>query len=396
MASSAERSAIRRLPWLAVLVGLAIAAPPPLLTWLASWRGLGEQAQTLARAVATDLTTAQRNEPRLWRYAVPKQVARTLRGPAAIGVRDVEVLSCDGSPLHRSARDLTGSIGPAAFAAVGGTVALGWVRVEVDGGPAVRMTGTVAVFAAALALAAVALLWFGPFARIRAEAEARAVEVAAAVAQVRALGRASLGAVEAERNRIARDLHDDLGQQLTAVRLALEAEPADPAALERARRRVDEANAAMRAVVADLRPAGLHEDRVAGTLAAACARHEEATGVAVVFRHDGEEWHDAVVAAALLRVLREALHNASRHGGAGEIAVRLRTDAEGIELTVHDDGSGASASFNPFIMGRGLSGLRERLALLGGSLGFDARPGHGVRIVTHLPAAALAPREGSR
>lgn len=395
MPPSTEPSAVRRLPWLAVLVGLAIAVPPPLLTWAASWRGLSDQAQSLAFAVATDLETARRNEPRLWRYAAPKQVARTMRGPAAVGVRSVEVLACDGSSLHGTSRAEGGRVGPAAFAAVGAPAALGWVRVELDGTPALRMSGTVAVFAAILALLAVALLWFGPFAQIREEATARAAEVEAAVAQVRALGRASLRAVEAERNRIARDLHDDLGQQLTAMRLSLEGDPPDPVAVAQARDRLDEANSAMRAVVADLRPAGLSEDRVAGTLDAACSRFEEAHGVAVVFRHDGPELHDAVIAAALLRVLREALHNARRHGDAEEIAVRLAIDADELRLAIHDDGSGLPPGVEPLALGRGLAGLRQRLGLLGGELTLASRDGDGVRVLARLPAAAWA-THGSR
>ena len=386
-ANKAHQASRRALARLAVAVGLVVAAPPPLLTWWTGQRGLQQRAVGHARAVAAVLQRAAAGEPHLWRYGAGKTVARQLGSPALTGVASAQLLGCDGKPFggKRLATVGGGGRGPAAYAAVGATaLPVAFIRIEMDGGPLRLAVAQVAALSAAGGTALALLLWLGPFAAIGRAAQRRRAQVAAAEARLRGLGRSSLATVEAERARIARDLHDDLGQLLTALRLQIDAAIArnDASSLSAARARVEEATDGLRRVVADLRPAGVDDDDIAATLQAACSRAEVDLALIVGFRSEGDAGADPVAAAALLRVLREALHNAVRHGAASEVSVRLRTGDDGWTLEITDDGGGfapAQATLG------GRQWLHERLALLGGSLDIRSSKGAGATLCARLP-----------
>jgi signal transduction histidine kinase len=185
----------------------------------------------------------------------------------------------------------------------------------------------------------------------------------------------------AERNRLARDIHDSLGHHLTAISIQLEKatafadRDADVAgqALADARRSVGRALQEVRSSV--------------GTLRAEQVRLVDAlTGLnGVEVRVEGEERDtDQATVTALYRAAQEAVTNARRHGRADQVTVVVTFGASDTRLVVTDDGRGFDVAAPH--EGFGLLGLRERAALLGGTVTVDSAPGAGTRVAVILPA----------
>ena len=196
-------------------------------------------------------------------------------------------------------------------------------------------------------------------------------------------------AQEEERRRIARELHDETGQSLTALLVGLrtiEGSQTTAQAVELAQR-LRETTAQTLIDVGRLWR-GLHPGVLDDLgLAAAVTRHAEefaqAHGVAVNVQTEGlDDGLSPLLQATLYRVLQEALTNVARHAGARSVNVRLVRGAGAVELRVQDDGAG----FKPGNSGRlGLRGMRERAALLGGSVEVGSEPGAGTTITAHIP-----------
>lgn len=194
---------------------------------------------------------------------------------------------------------------------------------------------------------------------------------------------------DAERLRMARELHDVAGHNLTALRLNLRALAADPALASRGELQTAHAAAArlmddIRGVVNALRDArGLDIATALQALAAPLPRPRLQLDIDAGVRID-----DAAIAETLLRTVQEALTNAARHGDAATLQVRLLRGDDGLHLRIHDDARGHRAQ-TPLREGNGLTGMRERIAALGGRVAI-ARDGGGVRIDAVLPAGAPA------
>jgi two-component system NarL family sensor kinase len=192
-----------------------------------------------------------------------------------------------------------------------------------------------------------------------------------------------------ERNRLAREIHDTIAQDLTAIAFQLEAAEAllgrqgDP---ERVRRSVSTAlgltrkglEEARRSVL-DLRAAPLEGRTLPAALAAlaaeAGATFEPSPAVVPL---------PPAVEVGLYRIAQEAIQNALRHAEAAHISLRLETSPERARLTVQDDGKGfpeGTASSGRF----GLVGMRERARLLGGSFQIESSPGAGTRVTVEVP-----------
>lgn len=192
-----------------------------------------------------------------------------------------------------------------------------------------------------------------------------------------------------ERNRLAREIHDTIAQDLSAIAFQLEAaealltQQADP---ERARRSVSAAlgltrkglEEARRSVL-DLRAAPLEGRTLPAALAALAQEAAvtfEAPAVAVPL--------PPAVEVGLYRIAQEALQNAQRHAGAARVVLRLEVSPESARLTVQDDGKGfpeGAADASRF----GLVGMRERARLLGGTFQVESSPGAGTRITAEVP-----------
>ncbi len=198
-------------------------------------------------------------------------------------------------------------------------------------------------------------------------------------------------AVAEERLRIARDLHDSLGHTIAVISVqtsvATEAIDDDPAAVRAALATIrlagDEASRELRTTLGLLttddsrKPVG--SLRHLDTLVAATAE----SGLTVHVRTEGTPGQlPMVVDTAAYRIVQEALTNSLRHARAGNAEVLLRYAPDRLEVHVTDDGVGATVT-----EGRGLAGMRQRVALLGGRVEFSSRPGAGFRVDASLPVA---------
>jgi signal transduction histidine kinase len=217
-----------------------------------------------------------------------------------------------------------------------------------------------------------------------------ALEVARARERATAEGfRRAVQAQESERARIARELHDEAGQVLTAVALHLrvledtEKDPAHRAALVELRQVVSDAVGNLHDLITHLRPAALREHGLAAAITQQAGTVAAATGVPV-------EVDLASLPAGLpeeleigvFRVVQEALVNVARHSGAAAASVSATVDGHRLRVVVEDDGRGFERDAPT---GRhGLTGMRERVALLGGRLTVDSAPGAGTAVIVDV------------
>jgi signal transduction histidine kinase len=203
-------------------------------------------------------------------------------------------------------------------------------------------------------------------------------------------------AVSAERNRIARDLHDNLEQQLAGVALQLDGaeetirqDPAEASdAVRLARRMLRHTQAEARRSVWDLRSQVLELQGLPAALEALAESTRSRSGLAITTQILGENSSlPAVVEFQILRVAQEALANALKHSGAKRIVISLEFNAENICLRVSDDGRGLTPDkltheVEPHF---GVLGMQERAARLGGQLAIVGAPGAGCVVTLTLP-----------
>jgi PAS domain S-box-containing protein len=208
------------------------------------------------------------------------------------------------------------------------------------------------------------------------------------------VSRRLIEAQEAERARIARDLHDDIGQRLALLSLRLErlrSVPWDsPAAI---RSGIDALLNQTAEIAVDVGALShdLHSSRLQllGVVAAIEGFCTETTGqrkVTIDFTHEGVP--DDVspdVGLCLFRVLQEALRNAERHSQVRSFTVHLRATPDAIGLTVRDAGCGFDVQAVSQRGGLGLTSMRERLKVVGGDLMIDSQPARGTTIVARVP-----------
>ncbi len=203
--------------------------------------------------------------------------------------------------------------------------------------------------------------------------------------------RQALAALE-ERNRLARDLHDAVKQQVFAAGMQLAAArrllPQQPEAAQDAVAQADtlirQAQQELTALIQELRPAALQNKGLAATLREHLEAWSRQTGIAADFRVQGEQRLPLETAQALLRVAQEALANTAKHSQARQVRVCLRWRGESVQLTIEDDGQG----FDPATArghGLGLTSMAERVQSLGGRLEIIAAPGRGTRIEATIP-----------
>jgi signal transduction histidine kinase len=198
---------------------------------------------------------------------------------------------------------------------------------------------------------------------------------------------------EGERRRWAQELHDDALQGLAAIRISLatamqartpdRAERIEEAAeetLERLERQINE----LSRLINDLRPAPLERLGLAGALEALAEEWGQRGAFEVdteidleAKRISGEEER------AVYRLVQEALTNVIKHASAGKATVRVEVVDEGIGVAVEDDGDGFDV--DSLEAGRGLQGMRERIALLGGEIDIRSERGGGTRISARIP-----------
>ncbi len=201
---------------------------------------------------------------------------------------------------------------------------------------------------------------------------------------------------EEERNRIARELHDELGGALTALKMELAgltrparapgAPAVDPERLSAMHALIDNTVDLVRRIAADLRPSLLDNLGLPATVEWQLEEFERATGIQTYFTHAGQpELLDDDRAVGLYRVLREALTNIARHAHARQLWVSLEHTPAAARLTVRDDGCGFDPAQLAASRSLGLVGMRERVMLLGGRLTVESQPGQGTRLLAEVP-----------
>ena len=232
---------------------------------------------------------------------------------------------------------------------------------------------------------------------IRAAEEARA-DAETSAAELRALARRLSEIREEERRTIARELHDQVGQALTALKLDLAGVrgqiPTGPGGegasrLATMEALLDETLETTRRLSAMLRPSILDDLGLAAAIRWQAAEFTQRTGVPCETRVPEEQAALAPsVALALFRILQEALTNVARHAAARHVVVELLREREAAALVISDDGRGLAALEASGRRSLGLMGMRERAAALGGEIEISGAPGRGTTVRARIPAGA--------
>jgi two-component system, NarL family, sensor histidine kinase UhpB len=203
-------------------------------------------------------------------------------------------------------------------------------------------------------------------------------------------GRLVLRAQEEERKRVARDLHDEVNQALTAILLRLQAlmqdapSPEVERELSELKRLVNQAMEELLQLARQLRPTALDDHGLMPALEGQVRRFGEQHGIEATLRTAGKA--DTLgddQQLVVYRVAQEALANVARHASASRVDVDLTTRDGGIDLCVRDDGRGFDSTLPP--SGLGLNGMAERARLVGGELSVYSSAGRGTTVTLHVP-----------
>ena len=415
-----------RLLALASLVAAAVSLSAPAAYLDVRMHELRTQAEATGRAVAGIISREASLQPTLWQYDTLKLVEHVRAHEQQTGVERIELATTEGRRLGlgagadlvqlRSADVLWGS---APLLVHGERVGAVWVAVAARDARRTALLllapfsllGVVLaalIYAIPLRAAGRAELRIGALVaeldRSRAELQgrgedlerevrARSSELSGAYeelqrkeARLRELSSRTAVLEEDERRAIARELHDSVGQALTAIRLHLqilgETMPAeDPRRILVAQTTAmtDQTLDEIRRAVRMLRPAILHELGLAEAVERYCDDFAERSRLEVRRTIDaGRAPLSAAVEGACYRIVQETLTNVARHASARSVSVRMEPSEGHLLLEIEDDGHGF-AMHEP-TEGRGLTGMRERTELLGGSLQVSSTPGSGTRV----------------
>lgn len=210
------------------------------------------------------------------------------------------------------------------------------------------------------------------------------------------LFRMVVAAQEAERQRIARDLHDETGQSLTAIGMGLrglsdelKGKRGQSGTLGQLQTLTSDALRELQRIIADLRPAHLDELGLSSTLRWYTNRLHEMTNLAIKLDILGEEHNmDETVKITVFRIVQEALNNIVKHSKATGVNIWLDYRERSVHILVRDNGVGFDKETVQNRGGRvslGLAGMGERAALLGGSVEVRSRPGYGTEVEAAIP-----------
>jgi PAS domain S-box-containing protein len=213
---------------------------------------------------------------------------------------------------------------------------------------------------------------------------------------------------EEEKTRIAREIHDDLGGTLTALKMdayllveKLSGNEQTAQLLEHVEtmtQLIDNAVGVTRRVISDLHPTIIDDLGLVAALKWQCGQFHKRTGIACEVScaedKDDERKLDKTSAINLFRIVQEALTNVSQHSGASRVNVEYHQGDEEIILSISDNGHGLPAGHIIAQTSYGMRGMRERVAQLNGQILFDSPPDGGLRVTVILPVAAGHIKEG--
>lgn len=252
-----------------------------------------------------------------------------------------------------------------------------------------------------------------------AERERLLKQVSAGRAKLQVLSRRLVEAQETERRSLARELHDEIGQSLTGLKLMLEMNSraqsvlqTDPFALdasvaplfdlqppklETAIELVNDLMNQVRELSLTLRPTMLDDFGLLSALLWHFERYEVQTRVKVFFKHTNlENRFSPAVETAAYRIVQEALTNVARHARISEVNVQLSADEDILSLEIRDAGAGFDTKNDTVLKSSGLTGMRERALLLQGQLEICSEPGAGTIVAGELPLHAETVEEIER
>ncbi len=257
-------------------------------------------------------------------------------------------------------------------------------------------TGTIVAFALGLLLAASTVVYVSHLER---RAEEKYQESLVSHRELKELSKRLVDAQEQERRAISRDLHDQIGQSLSALLMdvqgLVEASPNGGVfrdGLQKIKLLAENCVTEVRNMALLLRPSMLDDLGLIAALEWQGREVSKRTGLAIEivdqhFADDLPEDHKTCI----YRIVQEALHNCARHAHARKVRVMLQEHSNHLILTIEDDGVGFDARRQ---RGMGLLGVQERIARLGGSFKLESTPGHGTQLRADIPlTAAFTPYE---
>lgn len=229
------------------------------------------------------------------------------------------------------------------------------------------------------------------------------IEIKSSQEQLRELSSHIQDVREQERLNIAREVHDDLGSTLTAIKLdvawlygRLNSQNPDLAAKAKSiEALVDKCAVAASNISRSLRPSVLDSFGIIAAIEMEAEEFERRTGISCAFNHADENALpnqdislDPDTSIALFRIFQEALNNIIKHAQASQVKVDIYNRANGVDLIVSDNGRGLTESDRSKPRSFGLRGIRERVAHFGGDVRISGTPGHGTTVAVHIPRAA--------
>jgi PAS domain S-box-containing protein len=217
------------------------------------------------------------------------------------------------------------------------------------------------------------------------------------------LQRRLLAAQEDERRRISHEMHDELGQRLSALTLKLAALKSSHGQdvelckqLEKLETITKELDADADLIVWQLRPTALDDLGLSAALTNYVKRWSEHFGIHAQLHVRGMEPNclTSEIETVLYRILQEALTNVAKHAGARKVEILLERDTAHVSLIIEDNGKGfdADEALGTFQKGLGLVGIRERASLVGGAAEIESRKGDGTTVVVRIPAPHMPKR----
>lgn len=237
---------------------------------------------------------------------------------------------------------------------------------------------------------------------LEVESQRKYEEVARAKNEMERLSARLLTVQEEERRRLSRELHDGIGQTLTALRIEISHFQSNKLLMEedvrdrwnRAKRLAEDAVRTVRDISLLLRPSLLDDLGLEPALRWQTEDFARRTGIACHFSADGlqEQIPDAWK-TCVFRIVQEAIHNCEKHAAPTTVRVAIRQDAQQLVVDVEDDGCGFDlhGKSAPQSTGLGIVGMRERAAMLGGSLHIQSSPGRGMKLTVYLPLTRTMP-----
>jgi PAS domain S-box-containing protein len=222
-----------------------------------------------------------------------------------------------------------------------------------------------------------------------------AEELSVSRSQLRDLSESLRSALEEERTRISRELHDELGQSLTALKFDLEAtknpKPADEISLtikaDEMIRLVDSILTTVKRVSRDLRPGMLDDLGLAAAIEWQAKEFRKRTGIPCEVFVDPEDLSvDPDRSTAIFRIFQEALTNVARHAGATKVESALECRDGALSLEVRDNGRGITEEEISGAKSLGIIGIRERVRYMGGEVRIEGSPGAGTVVTVSIPA----------